>query len=485
MLSIALKVIAHFIAWNAKLKPVASDHLRWFMESEYNNEWFKTYDVKDHKFKPSVAYHVWAAIQTYYDRTGQAPSYEAVATLLQQDTTLSAKVQTASLQWLSDGNAQVCSDDELEQAFIALEDAYLAQKLTYIAKSIVATADSDPHSTLTEAINLALDLQRDTVTATTERARIATLTDLAAHHVDKLQNPENYQFSTISYPYVWFNRYSGGGMAPTEVIVVAGSYSCGKSMIVKDITFSVAETQLEEDEIVVCVDRELTQEQFMERCLARYSGIPAFWFRPENYKQLTKKNQRKVLEAHDLIADNPVYNRILFISKEVPPTLNAISREIEQVRGRRRVKFMSIDYLTALRGSGVNGRQAKHEEVEDIVRDMRDRMAVQYHCPILTITHVNREDQTQFQSIDRITDTIIKLTMNPDRKFIPPEDPLGIGTPAQIDCLFSRSRSGMSNVWAHLDVNMSTSEVYETEASAIAPIDNGALGTLLKRKRSR
>jgi replicative DNA helicase len=177
-----------------------------------------------------------------------------------------------------------------------------------------------------------------------------------------------------------------GGLQPSDLLILAGRPSMGKTALATNMAFSAAQAYVDsrgkEGAVVAFFSLEMSAEQLATRILAEVSQVQSENIRKGEVRDV---EFRRFVEASQKLASMPLYI-------DDTPALS-----IAQVRTRaRRLKrqhglgLIVIDYLQLLRGSGT-GRAAESRvlEVSEITRGLK-AIAKELSVPVLALSQLSR-----------------------------------------------------------------------------------------------
>ena len=184
-----------------------------------------------------------------------------------------------------------------------------------------------------------------------------------------------------------------GGLHNSDLIIIAGRPSMGKTALGTNIAFNAAKKFKEkEDELgnkivvdggkVAFFSLEMSSEQLATRVLAQESKISGDKMRKA---ELTKEDFKKIakvsseLENINLIIDD---NPILTI-----PTLRARARRLKRLYN---VDLIIIDYLQLMSGSANTKNQGRVQEISEITRGLK-AVAKELNIPIIALSQLSRQ----------------------------------------------------------------------------------------------
>ena len=184
-----------------------------------------------------------------------------------------------------------------------------------------------------------------------------------------------------------------GGFHKSDLIIIAGRPSMGKTALGTNIAFNAAKKFKEkEDELgnkitidggkVAFFSLEMSSEQLATRVLAEQSRISGDKMRKaelskDNFKKIAKVSSE--LENLNLIIDD---NPILTI-----PTLRSRARRLKRIYN---VDLIIIDYLQLMSGSSKNKNENRVQEISEITRGLK-AVAKELNIPIIALSQLSRQ----------------------------------------------------------------------------------------------
>jgi replicative DNA helicase len=178
-----------------------------------------------------------------------------------------------------------------------------------------------------------------------------------------------------------------GGLQPSDLLILAGRPSMGKTALATNIAFNAAQARVaskgRDGAVVAFFSLEMSSEQLATRILAENSEVPSEKIRKGEVRDT---EFRRFVEAAQKMANAP-----LFIDDT--PALS-----IAQVRTRARrlqrqphgLGMIVVDYLQLLRGSG-SGRanESRVLEISEITRGLK-AIAKELKVPVLALSQLSR-----------------------------------------------------------------------------------------------
>jgi len=197
-----------------------------------------------------------------------------------------------------------------------------------------------------------------------------------------------------------------GGFHKSDLIIIAGRPSMGKTALGTNIAFNAAKNYKEKiDEFgnkklidgakVAFFSLEMSSEQLATRILAEQTKISGDKMRKaELSKEDFKKIAKSTSELEDLnlfIDDNP----ILTI-----PTLRARARRLQRLHG---VDLIVIDYLQLMSSSSRVKNEGRVQEISEITRGLK-AIAKELDIPIIALSQLSRQVEQREDKRPQLSD---------------------------------------------------------------------------------
>jgi replicative DNA helicase len=176
-----------------------------------------------------------------------------------------------------------------------------------------------------------------------------------------------------------------GGLQPSDLLILAGRPSMGKTALATNIAFNAAQAFAKsggkEGASVAFFSLEMSSEQLATRILAEVSEVASEKIRKGEVRDT---EFRRFVEASQMLASIPFYI-------DDTPALS-----IAQVRTRSRrlqrqfgLGLIVIDYLQLLRGSSASAQQSRVLEISEITRGLK-ALAKELSVPVLALSQLSR-----------------------------------------------------------------------------------------------
>ncbi len=177
-----------------------------------------------------------------------------------------------------------------------------------------------------------------------------------------------------------------GGLHGSDLVILAGRPSMGKTALATVIAFNAAKAYAEsggkEGAQVGFFSLEMSADQLATRILADQAGISSDALRKGAIKQ---DEFRKFVEASHLMSQIP-----LFIDDTPALSISAIRTRARRLKSQHGLGLLVIDYLQLLRGTGSKQSESNRvNEVSEITRGLK-AIAKEFQIPVLALSQLSR-----------------------------------------------------------------------------------------------
>ncbi len=183
-----------------------------------------------------------------------------------------------------------------------------------------------------------------------------------------------------------------GGLHVSDLVVLAGRPSMGKTALATNIAFNAAkahvaalrdqgETGHDDGAMVGFFSLEMSAEQLVTRMLAEVAGIPSDKLR----RGMVNKDQfRRLVRASQEIEDLPFY-----IDDTPALSITAIRSRARRLKRRHGLSLIVVDYLQLVRPSGSTSADNRVQEVTEITQGLK-ALAKELDLPVLALSQLSR-----------------------------------------------------------------------------------------------
>jgi replicative DNA helicase len=191
-----------------------------------------------------------------------------------------------------------------------------------------------------------------------------------------------------------------GGLHPSDLIILAGRPSMGKTALATVIAFNAAKTYAEtggrEGAQVGFFSLEMSADQMATRILADQASISGDAIRKGAIKQ---DEFRKFVEASHLMSQIP-----LFIDDTPALSISAIRTRARRLKSQHGLGLLVVDYLQLLRGTGSKQSESNRVlEVSEITRGLK-ALAKEFQIPVLALSQLSRAVESREDRRPQLSD---------------------------------------------------------------------------------
>jgi replicative DNA helicase len=197
-----------------------------------------------------------------------------------------------------------------------------------------------------------------------------------------------------------------GGLHPSDLLIIAGRPSMGKSALATNIAFSVARNYAWEPQpdgskktvsggVVGFFSLEMSAEQLAMRLLAEVSGVPSDKLRKG---EIDQSEFGRVRDAALEIQEAPLYiddTGGLSIAKLV-----ARCRRLKRTVG---LDLVVVDYLQLVVGSDLNANANRVQEVSQITQSLK-ALAKELSVPVIALAQLSRQVENREDKKPQLSD---------------------------------------------------------------------------------
>ena len=176
-----------------------------------------------------------------------------------------------------------------------------------------------------------------------------------------------------------------GGLHKSDLIILAGRPSMGKTALATNIAFNVAHNYSrsggENGAVVGFFSLEMSAEQLASRILSEQAELSSDKIR----KGLLEQDEFTKLVG----ASNMLHNIPLFIDDTPALTVSALRTRARRLKRRHNLGLIVIDYLQLVSGSATSRSDGRVQEVSEITRGLKT-LAKELEVPVLALSQLSR-----------------------------------------------------------------------------------------------
>ena len=177
-----------------------------------------------------------------------------------------------------------------------------------------------------------------------------------------------------------------GGLQRSDLIILAGRPSMGKTALATNMAFNAAAAYRESDGLegapVGFMSLEMSAEQLATRILSEHTEIASDKIRRGDIRD----------DDFDRIVKSAVYlNEMpLFIDDTPALSISAVRTRARRMKRQHNLGLLVVDYLQLLRGSTARGAENRVLEISEISRGLK-AIAKELEIPVLALSQLSRQ----------------------------------------------------------------------------------------------
>jgi len=173
-----------------------------------------------------------------------------------------------------------------------------------------------------------------------------------------------------------------GGLHKSDLVIIAGRPSMGKTALATNIAFNAAQKLQESGKksSIAFFSLEMSSEQLSTRILAEQSRIKSNDIRRG---RISEEQFDKFIETSKNIAELPLY-----IDETPAITIAALSNRARRIKRLFGLDMVVVDYIQLMRGT-LNNKDGRVQEISEITQGLK-AIAKELSVPVLALSQLSR-----------------------------------------------------------------------------------------------
>ncbi len=173
-----------------------------------------------------------------------------------------------------------------------------------------------------------------------------------------------------------------GGLHKSDLIILAGRPSMGKTALATNIAYNAAQNILSKQEksSVAFFSLEMSSEQLSTRILSEQARIKSDSIRQGN---VTEEEINRYIET-----SRNIYNLPLFIDETPAITIATLSNRARRIKRLNGLSLIVVDYIQLMRSSS-NKNDGRVQEISEITQGLK-AIAKELSVPVLALSQLSR-----------------------------------------------------------------------------------------------
>ena len=197
-----------------------------------------------------------------------------------------------------------------------------------------------------------------------------------------------------------------GGLHPSDLIILAGRPSMGKTSLATNIAFNVAKAYRRglthegvegaiEGGVVGFFSLEMSAEQLAARILSEAAEVPSEQIRRGD---MTEQEFRRFVEAAKALEACPLY-----IDDTPALPISQVAARARRLKRTHGLDVLMIDYLQLLKGSSRGSESNRVQEVSEITQGLK-AIAKELNIPVIALSQLSRQVESREDKRPQLSD---------------------------------------------------------------------------------
>ena len=187
-----------------------------------------------------------------------------------------------------------------------------------------------------------------------------------------------------------------GGLHKSDLVIIAGRPSMGKTALATNIAYNAAQTILsrQEKSSVAFFSLEMSSEQLSTRILSEQARIKSDDIRRG---KVTEQEINRYIET-----SRNIYNLPLFIDETPAITIATLSNRARRIKRLFGVSLIVVDYIQLMR-SNSNKNEGRVQEVSEITQGLK-ALAKELKVPVVALSQLSRAVEQRDEKRPQLSD---------------------------------------------------------------------------------
>jgi replicative DNA helicase len=188
------------------------------------------------------------------------------------------------------------------------------------------------------------------------------------------------------------DKMLGGGLQRSDLVILAGRPSMGKTALAGTILRSIAVP-------AVFFSLEMTASQIARRMVSAETGIPTDRLRSGD---LSEEESRRVARAETEMTQR-IERRGIVLDQTGAIPIASLAARARRLKRRIGIELVIVDYLQLVKGSSKRGADGRTQEVSEISAALKT-LAKDLDVPVLALSQLNRDVENRTDKRPHLAD---------------------------------------------------------------------------------
>lgn len=341
--------------------------------------------VRENFFYDDNHRKIFAVLQTLFEKNRPVD----LVTVAEELRNRKQLEEVGGVSYLTQLTASVPTSAHIEHHALIVKEKALLRSLIQTSTQIVQEcfeAQNDVAKVLDEAEKMIFDISQNRI-----QGRFYALKDIIHHSmetIDKLYQRKEH-VTGLATGFHDFDTKTAG-LQPSDLIIVAGRPSMGKSAFVSAICENVGVVLKRP---LAFFSLEMSKEQLVQRMLCSHARVDAQKVRTG---YLSHQDWPKLTSAAGKLSESPI-----FIDDTPGLSVLEVRAKARRLKMQHDIQMVVIDYLQLMQGSGkVESRQ---QEISEISRSMK-ALARELKVPVICVSQLSRAVENRTGNRPQLSD---------------------------------------------------------------------------------
>ena len=190
-----------------------------------------------------------------------------------------------------------------------------------------------------------------------------------------------------------------GGLNPSDLLIIAGRPSMGKTALATNIAFNIAKKNISSNKndnlggIIGFFSLEMSSAQLAARILSESSKVPSDQIRRG---EMTEEEFKRFVQSAQLLEKCP-----LFIDDTPALPISAIASRSRRLKRTQGLDLLIIDYLQLVRPS--TNKDSRVNEISEITQGLK-AIAKELNIPVIALSQLSRQVENRDDKRPQLSD---------------------------------------------------------------------------------
>ena len=217
------------------------------------------------------------------------------------------------------------------------------------------------------------------------RATFVPMKELVKKSFEVMERSSHHDITGLPTGFKDLDKMTSG-MHPSDLIIIAGRPSMGKTSFALGIAQHVA---IRHRSTVGIFSLEMAKEQLGIRMLCSEARVDAHRIRSGHGGRLGVEHWNQIIHAAGKLSEAPI-----FIDDTSSPTILEMRAKARRLKAEHNLSLLIVDYLQLVAGEHSGGERNRQQEISDISRSLKG-LAKELSIPIIALSQLSRAVETR------------------------------------------------------------------------------------------